>query len=210
MKGLKVLPLDCPEDCFLGRMLIKEHEKHHVEITPKFNRPGRYYNRYEGIAWVEMAGRAWLEAHPDQIHYEIEALNHRPLTNKIRGAILTVLISGIKNEDLRKLLYRDTCWKECRNIRTRTKLWRMRLDKRKAQLKVNIKQLLEDNIMNVYECTCDEWSAFWESFEATEIVVANTEEEALGVCLQHYDESIKAWWKITKIDTNKFGFHGER
>jgi len=131
MSQLVVLPLDCPADCFLGRLHIREYERHRVEITPIFNRSGRYYSRLENKGWVEMGGRAWLERHPDQIMYEIASLNHRPLTDRVRSAIVIVLNSGIKNEKLRKLLYEDTCWRECRNIRTRTLLCRMKLDKRK-------------------------------------------------------------------------------
>jgi hypothetical protein len=127
MKGLKVLPLNWPEDSFLGRMTIEDYEKYHVEITPKLNRSGRYYNRHENISWIEMSGRAWLESHPDQIKYEIEAFNHRPLTAKVVEAGRVILRSGIKNEALRKLLYVDECWKECKNIKTRSKLWRMKL-----------------------------------------------------------------------------------
>lgn len=113
-QGLKVLPLDWPTDGFWIDLIIEDFENYNVEIKPLLSRNGRYYDRHKRVGWIEVNSRAWLTS--DTLKYEIEQYGHRPLTNKVAQAVAFVLKSGVKNEKLRKLLYKDDCWKETRAV----------------------------------------------------------------------------------------------
>lgn len=122
MKGIKVLSL------YKKHYPIKELENCYVEIKPKFNRDGLYYNRYENIAWLECNGRAWLmEAR--YFLYDLKIYNHKPLTEKCVGSIRNLIRAGIKNKELNELLYTDTQYKELRRIRIGALLHRNRVFK---------------------------------------------------------------------------------
>ena len=122
MKGLKVLSLN------KKHYPIEELETYFLEIKPKFNREGVYYNRHEDIAWVELQGRAWL-IKSSYFLYDLKMYNHRPLTNKSVDAIQTLINAGIKNKALSELLYTDTLYKELRRIRISAMLFRNRIFK---------------------------------------------------------------------------------
>lgn len=67
--------------------------------------------------------------------------------------------------------------------------------------------------MNVYLCEgyhTENWHERDDDFDVTEVVVANTEREALGFCLDSYRSSKAGWWELTKVDTEKIGFVEER
>lgn len=123
MKGIKVLSLH------KKHYPIKELEKFHVEITPKFNRDGLYYNRYEDIAWLERNGRAWL-MNASYFLYDLKMFNHKPLTEKCVEAIRNLIRAGIKNKELNELLYIDTQYKELRRIRVGAILFRNKVFKK--------------------------------------------------------------------------------
>jgi len=124
MKGIKALPLN------KKHYLIKELEAGHVEIKPKFNRDGRYYNRYENIAWIELKGRAWLESNPSCFLYDLKMFNHKPLTDRCVLAIQDLIRAGIKNKALSELLYTDTLYKELKRVRIGAILWRNKIFKK--------------------------------------------------------------------------------
>ena len=123
MKGIKVLSL------YKKHYPIKELEKFHVEIKPKFNRDGLYYNRHEDIAWLERNGRAWLMK-SSYFLYDLKMFNHRPLTDKCVEAIRNLIRAGIKNKELNELLYIDTQYKELRRIRIGAILFRNKVFKK--------------------------------------------------------------------------------
>lgn len=120
MKGIKVLSLN------KRHYPIEELETYFLEIKPKFNREGVYYNRYEDIAWVELQGRAWL-IKSSYFLYDLKMYNHKPLTNKSAEAIRTLINAGIKNKELKELLYTDILYKELRRIRIDAMLFRNRI-----------------------------------------------------------------------------------
>ena len=120
MKGIKVLSLN------KRHYPIEELETYFLEIKPKFNREGVYYNRYEDIAWVELQGRAWL-IKSSYFLYDLKMYNHKPLTNKSAEAIRTLINAGIKNKELKELLYTDILYKELRRIRIGAMLFRNRI-----------------------------------------------------------------------------------
>ena len=120
MKGIKVLSLN------KTHYPIEELETYFLEIKPKFNREGVYYNRYEDIAWVELQGRAWL-IKSSYFLYDLKMYNHKPLTNKSAEAIRTLINAGIKNKELKELLYTDILYKELRRIRIGAMLFRNRI-----------------------------------------------------------------------------------
>jgi len=120
MKGIKVLSLN------KIHYPIEELETYFLEIKPKFNREGVYYNRYEDIAWVELQGRAWL-IKSSYFLYDLKMYNHKPLTNKSAEAIRTLINAGIKNKELKELLYTDILYKELRRIRIGAMLFRNRI-----------------------------------------------------------------------------------
>ncbi len=133
-KGLKVLKLDGPvEKGPWKKLIIEELEKYYVEITPKINRNGRYYNRQEDIAWTEINGRAWLEDGTSMFKYELELYNHTPLTEKQVKAVNCILYSTYSSKKLRRLLYIDTCWKETRRVFRSARLHRLNFDKKLEQ-----------------------------------------------------------------------------
>ena len=120
MKGIKVLSLN------KKHYPIEELETYFLEIKPKFNREGVYYNRHEDIAWVELQGRAWL-IKSSYFLYDLKMYNHKPLTNKSAEAIRTLINAGIKNKELKELLYTDILYKELRRIRIGAMLFRNRI-----------------------------------------------------------------------------------
>ena len=120
MKGIKVLSLN------KRHYPIEELETYFLEIKPKFNREGVYYNRYEDIAWVELQGKAWL-IKSSYFLYDLKMYNHKPLTNKSAEAIRTLINAGIKNKELKELLYTDILYKELRRIRIGAMLFRNRI-----------------------------------------------------------------------------------
>ena len=120
MKGIKVLTLN------KRHYPIEELERFHVEIKPKFNREGIYYNRYENVAWIERDNRAWL-SNSSYFLYDLRMLNHKPLTEKSAEAIRVLIRAGIKNKELTELLYTDEAYKSVRNTYVNTLLLRRKL-----------------------------------------------------------------------------------
>ena len=120
MKGIKVLSLN------KTHYPIEELETYFLEIKPKFNREGVYYNRYEDIAWVELQRRAWL-IKSSYFLYDLYLYIHKPLMYKSAEAIRTLINAGIKNKELKELLYTDILYKELRRIRIGAMLFRNRI-----------------------------------------------------------------------------------
>ena len=123
MKGIKVLTVN------KRHYPLKELEGYYLEIKPKFNRDGFYYNRHEGVAWIELQGRAWFYDKPSYFLYSLKMLNHKPLTDKCVLAIKDLIRAGIKNKELNELLYTDTCYKQTRLTWVRSTLRRNKIFK---------------------------------------------------------------------------------
>ena len=59
-------------------------------------------------------------------------------------------------------------------------------------------------LLKVFFC---EGYSHWPDLDDNCVVVANTKEEALGLCLTWMGASCKSDWEITEVDPTKFGMH---
>ena len=57
-----------------------------VEIPARFNRDGRYFDRYENRVWFESGGRAFQEANCDIFIWDLESLNrYKPTIDELQA-----------------------------------------------------------------------------------------------------------------------------
>jgi hypothetical protein len=89
-------------------------------MLPVFNRPGWYYDRHTKIAWYEFEGQAWKCSRLDDFLYCMSLAHHRPLANRERTAIKTLIDMNRCPAELRSLIYLDDQWQNLRDIKTGT------------------------------------------------------------------------------------------
>lgn len=127
MKNLiKVLPIWFKNQQY-KKLIIRDLNKYNIRITPKFNKAGWYYNRHEKISWLELDGKAWLDDRTNDFKYNLELLDHKPLLNKEKKALVVLQLSKITSKKQNRLLYIDNAVLELRRILISGKLFRKRI-----------------------------------------------------------------------------------
>lgn len=84
-------------------------------IGPLIGRDGYYL--IGNNCWFEYKGEGWFANHGDleQYKYDLEILNHRPLTDKILDYLNKLNHEGLLSKKQKELLRIDSHWKSIRN-----------------------------------------------------------------------------------------------
>jgi hypothetical protein len=87
----KVLPLDFPFTCDRG---FWDNDCVGEQITPRFNRDGRYWDRKTKEEWVEIDGEAWL-LDGEMFMFDLDrSENERRLTECVYQALNTLFCTS--------------------------------------------------------------------------------------------------------------------
>jgi len=137
MSRYKILDLPTYLQNDLGRMFFEEEiaSGYHMQIQPIFKRDGLYLDRlcggkgeYQGnvkhakLCWVEYDNGTKAALYEVKMfRHELGLENHRPLSIKERGAIMTLIQGGLASKQLKELYYLDTQWRDLRNIKRDTR-----------------------------------------------------------------------------------------
>jgi hypothetical protein len=98
---------------------------HLVKMDPILNRNGYYYDRETKKCWFEYNGHAYYARYCDFL-YDLEQLNHIPLSPKAVAAIEQLRREKICPKNLNDVYYTDRQWKECRAVYRDARLWTMK------------------------------------------------------------------------------------
>ena len=84
-----------------------------ARIPPILNRYGLYIDRISKFCWIECKFGCFLyNSGYKQIIYELQFLNHKPLTDKEAKAIEYLIKCKLANKELRYLYFIDKEWKD--------------------------------------------------------------------------------------------------
>jgi hypothetical protein len=139
MSRYKVLPLPTPFDIVDEEKWFEEdvplclHTRR--KIPPVFHRPGWYYDRKADQSWIETVHGCWLDYRPDDFLFQWQMANHKPLPEKVREAIETIMAYNLCPKELRRLFQVDNDWRELTSVRRGVNEWKLRALKEKGCLK---------------------------------------------------------------------------
>ena len=102
----------------------------YARISPVFNRNGRYYDRFTGLAWEEYNGRAYLEPGASRFRYRLKIESHTRLTEDVRNAIKTLIVNRICPKSLKVLYYFDCEVRKLHDTYWDARLWREKVLKK--------------------------------------------------------------------------------
>lgn len=95
---LKVLPLE----------YWMEHDSNFPEITPVLNRDGYFYETVSKRCWFELGGKAFDLERNTQFLFELELLNHKPLSVEEVNAFKVLTKHKLLSKDQCRLLWIDS------------------------------------------------------------------------------------------------------
>lgn len=87
-----------------------------AKIIPRVGRDGHYFDRQTREVWFEYRGSAWIDKRTDDFEYALAILNHRPLSERERFAIMELKRLNRCPKSLVALLYTDKNWQDLREI----------------------------------------------------------------------------------------------
>jgi len=100
------------------------------EIPPIFFRDGLYLDRICKWVWIEYEKKAYdYTNNYDYVKYELNLLNHTPLTNKQSQYINFIIKSKLATKELKHLYYTDRDWKEIRKTERNARKIRIEIQK---------------------------------------------------------------------------------